>query len=43
MANMHRHSRAVDLRAGLELPENAGVAHANRLAALPATGNPVFL
>jgi hypothetical protein len=43
VSNVHHHRQADDLGRRFEVPENAGVAHAVRLAALPSGGNPIFL
>jgi hypothetical protein len=42
VADIHHHSQADDLRAGVEFAENARVALPIRLATLPASGNPIF-
>ncbi len=40
--DIHHHREADDLGRGLEVAEDAGVAHPVRLAALPASGKPIF-
>ncbi len=42
VTDIHHHREADDLGTGLEIPENAGVAHPIRLAAPPFSGNPIF-
>ena len=41
--DVHHHREVDDFRRGLEVAENAGVADADRLAALPVSGKPIFL
>jgi hypothetical protein len=43
VAHNHHHRAADDLGRGLEVPEDTGVAHPVRLAALAFSGKPILL
>ena len=42
LSNVHHFCQADDLGAGLDVAENAGVAHPARLAAFSVSGKPIF-